>query len=641
MLKSKKWALLSGFMIISTIISACQPQVVTQVVEKVVTSAPEVVVQTQVVQQTQVIEIEKEAWQTPHPILSDLRVRQAIAYCTNTTQIAQAAYPSLTEAEAKGLYMDSPIQSSHWAHAAGLQQYPFDVAKAGALLDEAGWKLAEGATYRTNEAGDELSLRFTTTNAQFRQTWAAVFEANMKDCGIRIVRLHAPGAWWFGSSTGLRRRDFELGAFAWVGEADPGGRSLYACDSIPLPSNNWDGQNYMGWCNETASNAIKAANNTLNRDERIKQYAIFQQEFAKDMASLPIFSRANFEATNAALEGFAPSPGEPYTTYNVYEWAVPGADTLILGFTQEPATLFTIIESAFVAVNAKSLIDGRAVTSLGYDYAANLYWKQLPTLENGGAVLATVEPKAGDKVVDANGDIAELADGVKVVDETGATVDWKAGVKMQQITLNWELESGITWSDGEPLKAADMELNFKIDCDQETGAVDYTICERTVGFEATDTTQKVTLMPGYLYPLYFTIGFGWYPSHQVLGDGRKLADVPAKEWSTLPELAETPLGTGPYAITEWVKGQQMTFVANEFFYKGAPKTANVVVKFIADSQQAVAQLLTNDVDVLFSETILGVEAKTLQDEIAGGAAVKLYTTPSATWEHVDFNLFVR
>lgn len=640
MIKSKKWALAAGTMIVSMVISACQPQVVTQIVE--VTKEVQVV-QTQVAVQTQVVveEVEKEAWTTPHPILSDLRVRQAIAYCTNTTQIAQAAYPSLTEEEAKGLYMDSPIQRSHWAHADGLQQYLFDVAKGGALLDEAGWTLAEGAAIRTNPDGDQLSLRFTTTNAAFRQTWAAVFESNMADCGIQIIRLHAPGSWWFGSSTGLRRRDFELGAFAWVGEADPGGRSLYACDEIPLPSNGWQGQNYMGWCNETASNAIKAANNTLDQAERIRQYAIFQQEFAKDMVSLPIFARAEFSATNADLVGIDPSPGEPYHVNNVYEWELPGADTLIFGYTQEPATLFTLIESAFVATNARTLIDGQGITSKDYTYAANMYFTQLPTIENGGAVLTAVEPAAGDQVVDANGDVVELAEGTMVTDDTGAAVAWAPGVKMNQFTLNWELESGITWSDGEPLKAADMELAKKIVCDPESGAVDFTVCERTVGFEVTDTTQKITLMPGYTPPLYFTIVYGWYPSHQVLSDGRVLADVPASEWSTLAEVAETPLGTGPYAITEWVKGQQMTFVANEFFYKGAPKTPNLIIKFIADSQQAVAQLLVGDVDVLFGETILGVEAKTIQDEIAGGANVKLYTTPSATWEHVDFNLFVR
>ena len=103
----------------------------------------------------------------------------------------------------------------------------------------------------------------------------------MADCGIRILRFHVPGFWWFGDTTGLARRDFELGAYAWVGQADPGGETLWACDQIPSPENGWTGQNYMGWCNEAASDNIKIANNTLIRDDRIKAYDAFQKEFAE------------------------------------------------------------------------------------------------------------------------------------------------------------------------------------------------------------------------------------------------------------------------------------------------------------------------------------------------------------------------
>lgn len=645
---NRKWLVTSAVMIASMVLAACQPQTIIQTVEvtkEVVKVQTSIVKETSVVvkETVQVVETVVAAdFSTPHPIIGDLKVRQAIAHCANRVQIAQAGYPGLTEADYAALQMDSFIQTPHWAHAAGLTQYPFDVAKGAALLDEAGWKLKEGAAIRANDKGDELRLHFTTTNAAFRQTWAAVFEKNMADCGIGIVRLHAPGSWWFGSASGLRRRDFELGAFAWVGEADPGGRSLYACDQIPTPGNGWKGQNYMGWCNEAASNAIKSANNTLNRDERIKQYAIVQTEFAKDMPSLPIFSRANFEAHNSALQGFAPGAGEPYTTYNIADWSIEGADTLVLGFTQEPASLFLLVESAFVATNAASLINGRVVNSLNYDYKANLYLKGLPTIDNGGAKMNIVEVKAGDKVVDTNGDIVEVKDGVKLKDMDGNEVEFKGtAVKMPQLVMNFEFEPGIKWSDGEPLKAADFELGKATDCNPESGAVDFTYCERTVDFKATDTTQTVTLMPGYLLPTYFTGYYGWYPSHQKLSDGRILKDVPAKEWSTLKEIAETPLGTGPYMVTAWEKGQSMTFEANPNFYKGAPKTKKIIIKFIADSQQAVAQLLTGDVDVLFGETVLGVEAKTISEEALKGTKVKLLITPSATWEHIDFNLFTK
>jgi len=617
------------------ILSACQPQVETvevvktEIVERVVTQEVEVEV-----------EVERQPFTTPHPILGDIRVRKAIGYCTDRASLIASVYPFV--ADPSTLLMDTNIPTDHWAHADGVEQYPYDPEKGAALLDEAGWTLAsEDAAYRTNAAGDELALKFTTTTAQFRQTWAAVMEQNLAGCGIRMVRLHAPASWWFGDTTGLARRDFELGAFAWVGEADPGGVTLYACDQIPLPSNGWEGQNNMGWCNEVASEAIKAANNTLDRDERIAQYAIFQQEFAKDMISLPLFNRVEVLATAPDMVGFAPAPGEPYASWNIYDWEIPGDDTLVLGYSQEPASLFGLVEQAFVAQNALYMIYGQWITSLNYDFAAP-YFTQLPTLENGGAVLSTVDVGAGTMVVDAAGDVLELAAGVTVKDADGNEVEYTSGtVPMQQLTITFEAVDGMTWSDGTPVTAADYELGKNITCDPDSGATSFFTCDRTESASFEGSSQTTVLVPGYTPPLYFTIAWLPYPAHQVISDGRTLADVPAAEWATLPEISESPLGAGPYMITEWVKGQSMTFEANPFFWKGAPKTPKVVIQFIPDTNQAVAQLLTGEVDVLFGETLgAGAEVVTVKEAADAGDAA-IYVLPSATWEHVDYGLFVR
>ncbi len=46
--------------------------------------------------ETQIVEVEKGAFTTPHPILSDLKVRQAMAYCTNKLELIQSVYPLIT-----------------------------------------------------------------------------------------------------------------------------------------------------------------------------------------------------------------------------------------------------------------------------------------------------------------------------------------------------------------------------------------------------------------------------------------------------------------------------------------------------------------------------------------------------------------
>lgn len=637
-------AALMAMTMIIPILAACgggaaQPQVIRETVVVVQTAEPvrETVVETVVVTE----EVAAEQYTTPHPILSDLRVRQAIAYCTNRPELIASVYPFLTPEQQQNLLMDTFLPKAHWAAAKeNITVYPFDPEKGKALLEEAGWT---GEPIRRNANGEPLSLSFTTTNAQFRQTWSAVFIRQMAACGIQIIPTYAPASWWFGSSTGLSRRDFELGAFAWVGQADPGGQTLYSCNQIPLPSNNWEGQNYMGWCNEKASRAIIAANNTLDRAERIRQYAIVQEEFTKDMVSLPLFNRLEAYAASNRLVNFKPNPTEYYTA-NADEWELTdGGDTLVLGFTQEPQTMWSLIESAAVQRVAVNLLGVPASTTYDYDYQA-VGLDGLSTIESGRATNVDVEVKEGDIVWNTDGEAVPLAPGVEIVNAAGETITYEGGtVTMKQLTVTDKWISGITWEDGEPLKKADFELAYKINCDPESGAVSLTYCNSIAKVDFTsDTEYTVTFHPGVQWPTYFAgAGLGAYPSHQVLSDGRRLADVPAAEWQTLPEIIERPLSNGPYVLKEWVKGQSMTFEANPNYYKGEVKIKTVIIKFIADTNQAVAQLLTGEVDVLGSETLgAGAEVQTVI-EAGNRGEIQAFVVASPTWEHIDMNLFTK
>ncbi len=639
MLRNRLMTVLGLILVASMVLAACTPQ--TLVETKVVEVEKQVEVEKTVVVEK---EVEREPFTTPHPILGDLKVRQAIAYCTNKLDLIKSVYPLVPEEQQAALVMNTFIPTVQWAYAGdeNITIYPFDPEKGKALLEEAGWT---GEGIRVNAAGDELALKFTTTTAAFRQTWAAVFEKQMANCGIRILRFHVPASWWFGDTTGLSRRDFELGAFAWVGEADPGGQTLWACDQIPSPQNGWEGQNYMGWCNEKASSAIKQANNSLIQEERKAAYTIVQQEYTKDVPAVPLFNRTETYAYSPALVNFAPKPGYAYYMYNAHEWEKPGSDTIVLGFTQEPATLYTLVESAFVAVAANYLVADGFATSNDYTWAAKLQ-DGLSTLESGLAVNTDVEVKAGDKVVDSNGEIVELANGVKVKDATGAEVEFTGSpVTMKQMVVTYKVIPGITWSDGKPLVKADFELGYKTACDRENGATSFITCDRTqsITFDS-DTAYTVTWLPGVQDgATYFLAPYGASPAHQVIESegpykGKTLAEVPAKDWPTLPEIAEKPLGFGPYVITEWVKGEKMVFTANPYYVLGAPKTSNIVISFITP-ENAEAQLLAGGVDVLDGTTLVGV-TETLAKAADEGKVV-LLVNPSATWEHIDFSLFVK
>jgi len=651
-MKHNKFLLVLALVVVaSMVLAACQPQTIIEtvevekVVEKVVEKTVQVEVEKEVVvEATQIVEVERPAFTTPHPILGDLKVRQALATCTNKPDIAKAGYPLLTDEQAQTLVMDTMIPKDHWAYAGdeNITLYPYSVENGMALLAEAGWTDSDEDGI-VDKDGVPLTLKFTTTTAAFRQAWAAVWESQMSDCGIQILRSHVPASWWFGDTTGLQVRDFELGAFAWVGQADPGGTTLWACNQIPLPENNWLGQNYMGWCNEAASAAIYAANNTLDKAERIAQFTIVQQEYTKDVPAIPLFNRTETFSTAAAMEGFQPTPGEEYYTWNVDQWSIPGNDTFVLGFTQEPASLYTLVESAWVANIAAQLMGPRSYTSLNYDYQPATL-TAIPTLESGLSTLAEVEVNAGDKVVDVTGEVVELAEGITVKDSTGTEVEY-AGlpITMQQLTATFDYIDEITWQDGSPISQEDLELSWNTGCDPESGATTFYVCDRTANVSFDGTSETFTYVPGFVDPTYFTYAGGLSPANQPIESegpyqGMLLKDVPAKDWPTLPEVAEKPWSFGPYMITEWVKGEKMVFEANPYYWKGTPASPNFVIQFLAP-ENAEAQLLAGQVDLLGSETLAGLTEQLVQAEADG--KVKNYVISGATWEHIDINLFVK
>ena len=675
MMKSKKWALVSILMLVSLVLAACAPQQVqvpvtvvvkeTQVVKQVETQVVKQV-ETSVVKETQVVQVEtaKKAFTTPHPILGDVRVRQAIAYCYIPTEVIKSVYPFLSEEDQLKLLMPTNIPQNSWAFYGGpeVMRYfdPKDPtagpAKGKKLLDEAGWTAAADGDVRADKDGNTLSIKFTTTTAAFRKTWSAVFIQQLAACGIEVLPLYAPASWWFGATTGTRHRDFELGAFAWVGENDPKGQTLYACNQIPLPENGWQGQNYMGWCNKTASDAINAANNSIDKAERIKQYKIFQIEFAKDMVSLPMFQRAEGNAATTNLKNFKPSATE-YYTWNAWEWELTdGGDTLVVALSQEPDSMYSLVSNMAAQRTVAWLYSENSASQFNWDFQP---WQlaKLPTLDSGLTKLADVDVKAGDPVVDSNGTpvdadgkVLTLVKGLKVKTADGTDVEYSGSgtVKMKQMTTTYQFQPNLKWSDGEPVVKADFELGYKNDCDPASGAVDYSLCQSIQKVDFTgDTEYTVTWKPGYqsyLSTIYAPVSY--YPSHQVIqtegaNKGKKLSEVPTTDWSALPEIAETPLATGPYVVKTWEKGVKLELEANPNYWRGPVKIKKITVMIIQDTQQAVAQLLTGDVDVIGSETLgAGAEVQTVLDAQKAGKPVQVLIEASATWEHTDINLFI-
>jgi len=88
----------------------------------------------------------------------------------------------------------------------------------------------------------------------------------------------------------------------------------------------------------------------------------------------------------------------------------------------------------------------------------------------------------------------------------------------------------------------------------------------------------------------------------------------------------------------------LIFEANPYYFRGAPPEQRIVVRFYSDATTPLFELANGGaVDILPSTAIITTEPAVMETlyNSAYAGMIQLYLLPSATWEHVDFGLFVR
>lgn len=63
-------------------------------------------------------------------------------------------------------------------------------------------------------------------------------------------------------------------------------------------------------------------------------------------------------------------------------------------------------------------------------------------------------------------------------------------------------------------------------------------------------------------------------------------------------IAEKPVGTGPFVLSEWDKGEKMVFTKNEYYWeKDCPKVDEIDMTVVADDNTRIMQLQSGQIDI--------------------------------------------
>ncbi len=244
------------------------------------------------------------------PLLTDVRVRQALRYATDLKKLQETVYEGLWPVAV------SDQGSPFWKNAK-LKPYQFDLKKAGQLLDQAGWKLGnDGMRYKN---GKKLTLVISTTAGRIpREMTEQILQQDWKKIGVDLViKNYDAGKFFATYDEGgiLDTGDYDLAVFAWGSSPDPDNYTLWHSAQFP-PA----GQNNVFWSNKRVDELIITSRKELDVNKRKAMIDEIQQIMWEEVPMIPTFYWVNLDAFNKNIKNIKPNGTSSGNLWNAYEW---------------------------------------------------------------------------------------------------------------------------------------------------------------------------------------------------------------------------------------------------------------------------------------------------------------------------------
>ncbi|UGY94638.1 ABC transporter substrate-binding protein [Streptomyces gobiensis] len=152
-------------------------------------------------------------------------------------------------------------------------------------------------------------------------------------------------------------------------------------------------------------------------------------------------------------------------------------------------------------------------------------------------------------------------------------------------TYTYTLRDGVRFSDGKPFTAADVVFTYETILDSKTnnpsrGELD--------ALKSVTAKGKDTVVFTLKYP------YAAFAERTVLPIASRA--VAGKQDINTGAYNTKPIGTGPYTLTNWSKGEKLTFQANPRYWGGEPEVKKFTMAVIKDDDVRATRLRTGDLD---------------------------------------------
>lgn len=166
----------------------------------------------------------------------------------------------------------------------------------------------------------------------------------------------------------------------------------------------------------------------------------------------------------------------------------------------------------------------------------------------------------------------------------GLASNWT--VSPDGLTYTFKLRPNLKFSDGTPLKAADVmrSINRVITINAPEGPgwlISSFVKDVTAPDDSTVVFHLINPVSYFLALLATPPYFPIHPSYK----------------SSAVDSDQTAGGAGPYRIVKWVRDQELDLTANPYYWGGAPSIQNVTIRFYKDAASLRAALEAGEVHI--------------------------------------------
>jgi peptide/nickel transport system substrate-binding protein len=202
-------------------------------------------------------------------IFSDAVVRQALYTALDKKKIAQKVYFD------QAAPADSSTSPAQWAHVTPKTQYPYDLAKANKMLDDAGW--AKGADGVRAKNGVRMEWQLSTNAGNtVRETLITVLAEQWSQVGAKVSTQQVQFPQLVTQLS--QSRDFQMILLGISESADPDQTQNYKSTSI-----GGGALNGSGYKNPQVDSLLDQGVQTVDRNKRKQIYAQIQDILMRDL----------------------------------------------------------------------------------------------------------------------------------------------------------------------------------------------------------------------------------------------------------------------------------------------------------------------------------------------------------------------